>query len=153
MTKVGLISDTHGLVRPEALAALADSDVIVHAGDIGKPDVIEQLGEIAPVTAIRGNIDQADWAKQYPEETCLQIAGRKLYVIHSLHDLILDPAEEQMHVVISGHSHKPRIETQEGVLFVNPGSAGPRRFSLPIAVASLVIDEASEHASIIELGL
>ena len=134
---VGVISDTHGLVRPEALDALRGSDLIVHAGDVGAPAVLEALRQLAPVTAVRGNNDRGEWAAQLAESEAVEVAGRWLYVLHDLHALDLDPAAGGFAAVIAGHSHKPRIEEKKGVLFVNPGSAGPRRFTLPIAVARL----------------
>ena len=134
---VGLISDTHGLLRAEALAALAGSRHIIHAGDIGDPAILEELRRIAPVTAVRGNNDTGSWARKLRETETLELAERRIYVIHDLSLLDIDPAEEGFDVVVAGHSHRPREELREGVLYVNPGSAGPRRFNLPIAVASL----------------
>ena len=136
---VGLISDTHGLVRPEALAALAGSAHIVHAGDIGDPAVLEALARIAPVTAVRGNNDLGAWAKNLRERETLEIDGTRIYVIHDLAQLELDPAAAGFDVVVSGHSHRPAEERRGGALYVNPGSAGPRRFKLPIAVARLAL--------------
>jgi putative phosphoesterase len=134
---VGVISDTHGLVRPEALAALRGSDLIIHAGDVGAPEVLEALRAIAPVTAVRGNNDHGGWAKALNENEAVEIAGTWLYVLHDLHELDLDPGAAGFAAVIAGHSHRPLIEERKGVLFINPGSAGPRRFSLPVAVARL----------------
>lgn len=139
MTTIGVISDTHGLVRPEAVKCLEGVDAIIHAGDIGSPDVIPALQTIAPVTAIRGNIDKADWAKSFAADEVVELAGRLIYVLHNRQELDLDPAAAGFHVVISGHSHKPHVETVDGVLYLNPGSAGPRRFTLPIALAILEI--------------
>lgn len=136
---VGLISDTHGLLRPEAVKKLRGSRYIVHAGDIGDPAVLEALAKIAPVTAVRGNNDTGPWARKLPETALLKVGRRRIYVIHDLSELDLDPAAERIDVVVSGHSHKPKQEIREGVLFVNPGSAGPRRFTLPIALARLEI--------------
>lgn len=136
---VGLISDTHGLMRPEALAALAGSAHIVHAGDIGDPAVLEALARIAPVTAVRGNNDLGAWAKNLRERETLEIDGTRIYVIHDLAQLDLDPAAAGFDVVVSGHSHRPAQERRGGALYVNPGSAGPRRFKLPIAVARLAL--------------
>ena len=123
MIQVGLISDTHSLLRPEAISALGGSNYIVHAGDIGSPEVLAQLSEIAPVTAIRGNIDKADWASQYSEKKSWRSARDLIYVIHNIYDLDLDPVAAEFDVVVSGHSHKPKIEELDGVLYVNPGSA------------------------------
>jgi hypothetical protein len=134
---IGIISDTHGLLRPEARERLAGVDHIIHAGDIGAPEVIAGLREIAPTTAIRGNIDRGQWADDYPHTEWLTLGGRIFYVLHNLNDLDLDPAAAGIDVVVSGHSHQPKIETIDGVLYLNPGSAGPRRFTLPIAVATL----------------
>jgi uncharacterized protein len=135
--KIGIISDTHGLLRPEAVQRLAGVDHIIHAGDIGRPDVISELRRIAPVTAVRGNIDRDDWAAAYPETDLVKLGGRFFYVLHNLAQLDLDPVATGIDVVVSGHSHQPRIETIDGVTYLNPGSAGPRRFSLPIALATL----------------
>ena len=151
MIRVGLISDTHGLVRPEALAALAGVSRIVHAGDIGSPDVLTQLEAIAPVTAVRGNNDKDAWAKTIPETEVVEIEGRSIYVLHDLSELDLDPAAAGFAVVVTGHSHKPVIQTKSGVLFVNPGSAGPRRFKLPITVGTLHVDGDELHAAIHDL--
>ncbi len=135
--KVGVISDTHGLVRPEALAALRGCAAIVHAGDIGKPEVLEKLRELAPLTAIRGNVDT--WASDLPDTAVLTFEGLRFYVIHDLKTLELDPRAAGFAAVIAGHSHVPKAETRDGVLYLNPGSAGPRRFKLPISVATLRI--------------
>lgn len=135
--KVGVISDTHGLLRPEAIHRLSHAEHIIHAGDIGDPTVITALQEIAPVTAIRGNIDVGGWAKGYPDRATLALRGRTIYVLHNLKELDIDPGKEGIQIVVSGHSHQPKFETVEGVLYLNPGSAGPRRFSLPIALATL----------------
>jgi putative phosphoesterase len=137
--RIGLISDTHGLLRPEAIDALRGSDYIVHAGDIGRIQIIEQLSSIAPVTAIRGNIDEGDCAARFHETEVLQVAGVNIYVIHNVQELDLDPATAGLHVVVFGHSHRPEFNERNGVLFINPGSAGPRRFKLPVSVAELTI--------------
>lgn len=135
--KIGIISDTHGLLRPEAVERLAGVRHIIHAGDIGRPDVISDLRKIAPVTAVRGNVDRDEWAAGYPQTELVKLGGRVFYVLHNLAELDLDPAAAGVDVVVSGHSHQPRIETRDGVVYLNPGSAGPRRFSLPIALATL----------------
>lgn len=135
--KIGVISDTHGLLRPEAEQRLAGVAHIIHAGDIGRPEIIAALGRIAPVIAIRGNVDTADWANRYPATTTFELGGRSIHVVHDVHDLALDPRAGGIDLVISGHSHQPRIETVDGVLYLNPGSAGPRRFSLPVTLAIL----------------
>jgi putative phosphoesterase len=135
--KLGIISDTHGLLRPEACARLAGVDHIIHAGDIGRPEVIAGLSEIAPTTAIRGNVDTGAWARRYPPTARLTLGGRSIHVLHDLKEIDLDPAAAGIDVVVSGHSHRPKIETVRGVLYLNPGSAGPRRFTLPIALATL----------------
>lgn len=137
---VGVISDTHGLVRPEALRALRGVQHIVHAGDIGDPRVLDALRAIAPVTAVRGNNDHGAWARGIEETAAVQIGSLWLYVQHDLHELDLDPSAAGFAAVIAGHSHRPLIEERRGVLYVNPGSAGPRRFTLPIAVARLQIE-------------
>jgi putative phosphoesterase len=140
MPRIGLISDTHGLLRPEALAFLRGSDRIVHGGDIGQASVLEQLGSIAPVTAVRGNNDRDAWAEAIPETDVLEVGEVRIYVIHDIARLDLDPAAAGFQVVVSGHSHKPQVHTRDGVLYVNPGSSGPRRFKLPIAAGELMID-------------
>jgi putative phosphoesterase len=132
---IGLISDTHGLLRPEATAALAGSDYIIHAGDIGDISILERLKAIAPVTAVRGNIDKGSWASGIPKTEVLHAGDALFFVIHALEDLDRDPAAAGFHAVVSGHSHRPSVETRNGVLFINPGSAGPRRFHLPISLA------------------
>ena len=137
MPRVGLISDTHGLLRPEAAAFLRGSDVIVHAGDIGSEAILEELRAIAPVTAVRGNNDIGPWARKLPETAVLQAASTRIYVLHDLNSLDLDPAAGGFHVVVTGHSHQPGEMRRDGVLYVNPGSAGPRRFKLPVAVGRL----------------
>jgi len=134
---IGIISDTHGLLRPEAGARLAGVDHIIHAGDIGRPEVITGLRELAPTTAVRGNIDTGRWARDYPHTACLRLGGRSIHVLHDIKELDVDPAAAGIDVVISGHSHRPKIETVGGVLYLNPGSAGPRRFTLPIVLATL----------------
>jgi putative phosphoesterase len=137
--RVGLISDTHRLLRPEALEALRGSDFIIHGGDIGDQAILDQLASLAPVTAVRGNNDTCAWARTVRETEVLQVGQVFLYVIHDLAQLDLDPAAAGFQVVISGHSHRPAIESRNGVVYVNPGSAGPRRFSLPVSVGELVI--------------
>jgi uncharacterized protein len=150
--RIGLISDTHGLVRQEALGSLVGAEVVVHAGDIGKPDVIRALETVAPVKAIRGNNDYGDWARRFPESTVIEVAGIKIYVVHDVNEMKFDPASAGFNVVVSGHSHQPSVQRREGVLYVNPGSAGPRRFKLPIAVGRLSIRGATIDAQIIELS-
>lgn len=135
--RVGVISDTHGLLRPEALAVLQGSDHILHAGDIGGPQILAALRELAPVTAVRGNNDTGAWARRLRESEVLEIAGSRICVVHQLALLEADPVSAGYHVVISGHSHRPSRSRRAGVLYLNPGSAGPRRFSLPVAVALL----------------
>ena len=149
---VGVISDTHGLIRPEALARLRKSDVIVHCGDVGAPAVLDALKVIAPVHAVRGNNDKGPWASELPTDNIVEVGKRVLYVIHDLAELRLEPAAAGFAAVLSGHSHRPHVERRKGVLFVNPGSAGPRRFSLPVAVALLVLGPKGCNARIIELA-
>jgi uncharacterized protein len=139
VTAVGVISDTHGLLRPEALAALEGVGQIVHAGDIGNAEILASLSRIAPVTAVRGNNDREPWARRIDERAVLEIEGHRLLVLHDLKELDVDPAREGYAAVIAGHSHKPHIERRDGVLFLNPGSAGPRRFRLPISLAILSV--------------
>ena len=149
----GVISDTHGLVRPQALAALADVELIIHAGDIGKAEVLPSLSAIAPVLAIRGNNDREAWARDIPDVLNLEINGFNLQVIHNVHDIDSDAASLDIHAVISGHSHKPGIVTRDEILFVNPGSAGPRRFKLPVAVAKIYFEKRHLRATLIELKI
>lgn len=150
--KIGIISDTHGLLRPEAVERLAGVGHIIHAGDIGRPDVISGLRRIAPVTAVRGNVDSGEWAAGYPQTELVKLGGRFFYVLHNLAELDLDPAAAGIDVVVSGHSHQPRIETVDGVVYLNPGSAGPRRFSLPIALATLELFGAEIRPCIVDVG-
>ena len=149
MTIIGVISDTHGLVRPEAKEVLKECDAIVHAGDIGKPEVLDELRLIAPLTAIRGNIDE--WAHDMPDVEVLETEGRFLYILHDVKELDLDPRAAGFDVVISGHSHRPDITEDGGVLYVNPGSAGPRRFTLPITLAVLTMSTERIEARIVKL--
>ncbi len=142
---VGLISDTHGLLRPEAVKALSGSERIIHAGDVGKLSVLASLQAIAPVTAVRGNVDRDAWAVRLPKTAILEIAGASIYVIHDIGELDLAPEAASFAAVIFGHSHRPSLERRNGVAFVNPGSAGPGRFNLPVSVARLTVnDEAVE---------
>ena len=134
---IGVISDTHGLLRPEAEERLAGVNHIIHAGDIGSPAIVPRLRTIAPTTAIRGNVDTQDWAREFPDRDAVTLAGRSIYVLHDLGDLNLDPVAAGFDIVIAGHSHRPRVETIDGVLYLNRGSAGPRRFKLPITVATI----------------
>ncbi|KLN55568.1 metallophosphoesterase family protein [Variovorax paradoxus] len=152
MIRVGLISDTHGLLRPQAVAALQGSDLIVHGGDIGDAGILEALAAIAPLTVVRGNNDREPWAGHIEETAFLKVGGVLVHAIHDLSQLASDPAGAGVRVVVSGHSHKPKIEERGGVLYVNPGSAGPRRFKLPIAVAELIVDGNAVTARILELG-
>lgn len=149
--RVGLISDTHGLVRPEALDALRGVSHILHAGDIGGAAVLEALGGIAPVTAIRGNNDSNDWGRRLPDTEMVELGGAWIYLVHDLGDLDIDPAAAGVRVVMSGHSHKPIAFEEEGVLYVNPGSAGPRRFTLPISIGYLDIHGSEVAASLRQL--
>jgi uncharacterized protein len=148
---IGVISDTHGLMRPEALRALRGADLIVHAGDIGTPEVVAVLESVARVVAIRGNNDRAAWAKKFPETAVVQVDGINILVVHDVKDLDIDPSAASYRVVVSGHSHAPSVSERNGVLFVNPGSAGPRRFKLPVCVAKLRISGTRVQASIVEL--
>jgi len=149
--RIGLISDTHGLLRPEAVAALHGSDRIVHAGDVGHPGILDALAMVAPVVAVRGNNDRDAWAAGLPSIARVNVADVRLLVIHDLAQLDRDPAADGVAVVVAGHSHRPWIERRDGVLYVNPGSAGPRRFRLPVAVAMLEISGARVEVRAIEL--
>jgi putative phosphoesterase len=150
---VGVISDTHGLVRPEALAALRDVDAIVHAGDVGGPEVLDALRTLAPVTAVRGNNDRGAWADALSATAAVDVGDVCLWVLHDAHDLDLDPRAAGFAAVIAGHSHRPGCETRDGVLFLNPGSAGPRRFRLPVAVARLTVRGGDVHGRIVLLDI
>ena len=151
-TNIGVIADTHGLLRPEAVTALRGSDLIIHAGDVGDPAILDSLRALAPVSAIRGNVDRGTWAKALPDTEVVEVAGYLIYVLHDFHDLSLDPAAGGFDAVITAHSHRPRVEKRNGVLYLNPGSAGPRRFSLPVSLARLRVDEAGLHPEIVALG-
>jgi len=135
--RIGLISDTHGLLRKEAVEALRGSELIIHAGDVGKPEILEELKKIAPVVAVRGNVDTEPWAQALPETAVAKAGSVLIYVLHDVKTLDLNPAAAGFHIVVSGHSHKPAKTECDGVLYINPGSAGPRRFQLPVAVACL----------------
>ncbi|GMQ90357.1 MAG: metallophosphoesterase family protein [Gammaproteobacteria bacterium] len=151
-TFIGVISDTHGLVRPEAIEALRGSDLIIHAGDIGTPEVLDELNAIAPVFAVRGNVDRGAWANNLPVSDVVQAGAKSLYVLHDLDELDLDPLATNLHAVITGHSHRPMIREQDGVLYFNPGSAGPRRFTLPVAVGRLRVCDHGLEGEIIQLA-
>ena len=150
---VGVISDTHGLLRPEALDALRGAAMIIHAGDVGKGSVLEQLHGIAPVIAVRGNIDTEPWAAALPESAIVAAGAHKILVLHDLSHLAVNPAQAGLAAVVFGHSHKPSIETRAGVLYLNPGSAGPRRFRLPITLARLTVSPVSLAPEIIALPI
>lgn len=150
-TIVGIISDTHGLLRPEAIQALRGAQAIIHAGDVGREEILRRLKKIAPLTVIRGNIDTSAWASKLPATNALEVAGRSIYVLHNIDELDLDPAAAGFSAVIFGHSHRPLIEDRKGVLFFNPGSAGPRRFSLPISLGRLTIEDGKLTPELIEL--
>ena len=150
---VGIISDTHGLLRPEAVKALAGADFIIHAGDIGSPDVLDGLSRIAPVTAVRGNNDKGSWAQALPITEVLEVGACLLYVVHELQALDLDPSAAGFQAVITGHSHHPSAEIRRGVLFLNPGSAGPRRFKLPVAVARIEVEGSTLRHELVELAV
>ena len=138
--KIGVLSDTHGLLRPEALEAMRGSRLILHAGDVGSPAVLEGLGAMAPVRAVRGNVDGGEWAEGLPLTDAVEVEGVLIYLIHDIGDLDLDPAAAGVGVIVSGHSHRPSAEVRRGVLHLNPGSAGPRRFSLPVSAAVLTVE-------------
>ena len=149
--RIGLISDTHGLLRPQALDWLAGSDRIVHAGDIGDAAILERLAAIAPLSAVRGNNDSAAWARELPETLTFEAGALRIHVLHDLKELALDPVAANVAVVVAGHSHRPKIARRDGVLYVNPGSAGPRRFSLPIGIGELRIDGGAVEPRLIAL--
>jgi putative phosphoesterase len=149
---IGVISDTHGLLRPEAVDALRGCDRILHAGDVGSPDVLEQLGRIAPVVAVRGNVDTGSWALALPRTATLEIDGCLIHMLHILSDLDLAPPPAGVSAIVSGHSHKASIEVRDGILYLNPGSAGPRRFHLPVTVSRMSVTDGRLSARIIEIG-
>ena len=153
MLNIGVISDTHGLLRPEALDALRGSDHIVHAGDVGGPEILDQLREIAPVTVVRGNVDRGGWARALPKSEVLEAERTAIYVIHILSELDLKPESAGLAAVIYGHSHMPKLETKNGVIFFNPGSAGPRRFNLPVTVGRLTIERGKVSGVILSLPI
>jgi putative phosphoesterase len=148
---VGVVSDTHGLVRPEALEALAGAGLIIHAGDVGGPEVLEALGRVAPVVAVRGNNDRGAWGETLADYEAIEVNESFIYVLHDLKELDIAPAAAGFRVVVSGHSHKPLIEERRGVLYLNPGSAGPRRFKLPVTVAHLKVSADGASAELINL--
>ena len=147
----GIISDTHGLLRPEAVAALAGCDLIVHAGDVGNVEVIDRLSEIAPTFAIRGNVDTGTWAANLPPTDIVEVGALMFYVIHNIAELDLDPPTAGFAAVLFGHSHRPSIATRDGVLYLNPGSAGPRRFKLPVTLARVIVLGRELRPEIVEL--
>jgi uncharacterized protein len=152
-TTIGVISDTHGLLRPEAVEALRGSDRILHAGDVGAPEILAALAKLAPVTAIRGNIDTDPWARSLPATEAVEIGGVSIYMLHDLAQLDLNPKVAGFRVVIYGHSHKAKIEEKNGVLYFNPGSAGPRRFNLPVSIGRLIIADGEVRAELVELKI
>lgn len=152
-TQIGLISDTHGLLRPQAIEALRGSELIVHAGDVGKPEILIALREIAPVIAVRGNVDTSEWGRTLPETAVAQAGKVLLYILHDVHALDLNPAAAGFQVVVSGHSHQPGKFERDGVLYINPGSAGPRRFRLPVTVARLNLSRAPFEVESVELAV
>jgi uncharacterized protein len=149
--KVGVIADTHGLLRPEAIEFLKNCNLIVHAGDVGSPDILKALQDIAPTCAIRGNVDRGSWAQKLPEKDVVEVEGKFLYVLHNPDDLDLDPAAAGFDAVIFGHSHMPASCEKDGVLYFNPGSAGPRRFKLPVTIGRITIADSRLKSEIIHL--
>lgn len=150
---VGLISDTHGVLRPEAVEALRGCDVLIHAGDVGDPEVLEQLRALAPTFAVRGNVDRGAWAMELPVTEVVEVHGRSIYVLHDLSELDLDPLAAGFAAVVSGHSHQPSIQSRNGVYYINPGSAGPRRFKLPVTLALIRMTDGDLRPEIVELGV
>ena len=148
---IGVISDTHGLLRPEALVALAEAEHILHAGDVGNIEILDELRKIAPVTAIRGNVDVYGECAKLQATEMVELGGRFFYMLHSVHDLDIDPKAAGVDVVVSGHSHKPLVEKKKGVVYLNPGSAGPRRFSLPVSVALVTVGDGGVEARVVGL--
>lgn len=148
---VGLISDTHGLLRDEALRALEGSELIIHAGDVGNPQVLESLGRLAPVIAVRGNVDTGTWASSLPSTAVVEAQATTIYVLHDVHELDIKPSVAGFQVVVSGHSHRPGHSERAGVLYINPGSAGPRRFQLPVTIARLDLGQEPRNVEFIDL--
>jgi putative phosphoesterase len=148
---IGVISDTHGLLRPEAIDVLRGANHMIHAGDIGDPAILDRLSEIAPVTAVRGNVDRGAWAKNIPETNVLEVDGVSIYILHILENLDLKPKAAGMDAVIYGHCHVPKQEIKDGVLYFNPGSAGPRRFELPVTIGKLIVQGGKIRAEIVQL--
>lgn len=148
---VGVISDTHGLLRDEAVEALREADHILHAGDVGDPKILDELRRLAPVTAIRGNIDTQKWAHKLPLNEVIELGGASIYMLHNIDELDLNPEAAGFHVVVYGHSHHPKMEEKNGVLYFNPGSAGPRRFKLPVSVGRLIISNGQVRGELLEL--
>src|SRR5438876_5947913 len=153
MTRIGLISDTHGLLRKEAVEALRGSELILHAGDVGKPEILEALKKIAPVVAVRGNVDTEPWASALPEIAVAEAGAVLIYVLHDVNTLDLNPAGAGFQIVVSGHSHKAGKTERDGVLYINPGSAGPRRFHLPITVARLQLEPTAYEVEFVDLDV
>jgi putative phosphoesterase len=151
--RIGVVSDTHGLIWPEAINALQGASLIIHAGDIGAPEILESLQEIAPVVAVRGNIDKGSWGQSFPASQVVEVGQVQFYVIHNIDDLDIDPGAAGFSAVIFGHSHKPSLEMRNGVLFLNPGSAGPRRFKLPVSVAIIEVQGELLKPQLIELTI
>jgi uncharacterized protein len=149
---IGLISDTHGLLRPEALRALEGSDLIIHAGDVGDPTILEELRHLAPVVAVKGNIDTGAWCQDLPETAVAEVGSDLIYVLHDVKALDVNPKAAQMAMVVSGHSHRPSREERDGVVYVNPGSAGPRRFNLPVTVARVDVSRKPWRVDFIDLS-
>ena len=149
--RIGLISDTHGLLRKEAVEALRGSELILHAGDVGKPEILEALRKLAPVVAVRGNVDTEPWAQVLPETAVTEAGAVTIYVLHDVNALDLNPAASAFHILVSGHSHKPGKMERDGVLYINPGSAGPRRFQLPVTVARLNLAVTPYQVEFVEL--
>lgn len=148
---IGVVSDTHGLLRPEVISVFKDSDLIIHAGDIGNPQVLDGLKAISKVIAIRGNNDKGKWANRLPDTDVVAVRGISIYIIHDIKEFNLEPTAADINVVISGHSHYPRVENRRSVLFVNPGSAGPRRFNLPVSVARISVNPVNVEAELIKI--
>ena len=151
LARIGLISDTHGLLREEAVETLRGSRLILHAGDVGKPEILEELRKVAPVVAVRGNVDTAPWTQALPETALVEEGGVRIYMLHDVNALNLNPAAAGFQIVVSGHSHKPGKTERDGVLYINPGSAGPRRFQLPVSVAILRLEQASCQVEFVDL--
>ena len=153
LSKIGILSDTHGLLRPEVVSAISDCDIIIHAGDVGDPSILEKLGQMAPVHAVKGNTDKGKWAETLPLTEGVEVDGHFFYILHEIEHLDLDPVAAKFEMVIFGHSHEPELKEKDSVFYLNPGSAGPHRFSLPVTIAKVIVNAGGLIPEIIMLNV